>query len=332
MGYCKRNKNETYEYGTTPVFVGSTDKAADETYTYTFTGWDKEIAPVTGNVTYTAQYSKKFIDYTIEFVVEGEVVSSSTYHYGDVVKAPTAPTKEGNAQYSYIFTGWDSAVAQVTGNKTYTAVFEETVNEYDVSFVIDGETITNKVTYGSTATQPSLTKDGYTLSGWYTDSGFTNVYDFATTITENVTLYARWNAAYTTGAYTDTNGDVTLNFDAVNGSGNNDDRNRTVTIEEEDGTEIVSVTVTGTGRVTGGIFTNTTTETITVTNNSYTVTGDATSPIWGQWGLSKVEGGYTYTITIKYYKYTEDSTGNRVYETDANGDKVLYTATFTNIF
>ena len=329
---ANETKNETYEYGTTPAFVGSTNKAADETYTYTFTGWDKEIAPVTGNVTYTAQYSKKFIDYTIEFVVEGEVVSSSTYHYGDVVKVPTDPTKEGNAQYSYEFAGWDSAVTQVTGNKTYTAVFEETVNEYDVSFVIDGETTTNKVTYGSTATQPSLTKDGYTLDGWYTDNGYTTAYDFATTITENVTLYARWNAAYTTGAYTDTNGDVTLNFGAVNGSGNNDDRNRTVTIEEEDGTEIVSVTVTGTGRVTGGILTNTTTETITVTNNSYTVTGDATSPIWGQWGLSKVEGGYTYTITIKYYKYTEDSTGNRVYETDANGENVLYTTEFINIF
>lgn len=48
---------ETYEYGATPSFKGSTDKASDGCTTYTFDGWDKDILAVTGNVTYTAEYT-----------------------------------------------------------------------------------------------------------------------------------------------------------------------------------------------------------------------------------------------------------------------------------
>ena len=49
---------EDYQYGETPVFKGSTDKASDGCTTYTFAGWDKKIAAVTGNVTYTATYTQ----------------------------------------------------------------------------------------------------------------------------------------------------------------------------------------------------------------------------------------------------------------------------------
>ena len=48
---------ETYEEGTMPSFKGDTAKAADKEYTYTFAGWDKTLAAVTGDVTYTATYT-----------------------------------------------------------------------------------------------------------------------------------------------------------------------------------------------------------------------------------------------------------------------------------
>ena len=47
---------EVYEYGDWPYFTGSTNKEADGCISYTFTGWDKEIDYVYGDVTYTAQY------------------------------------------------------------------------------------------------------------------------------------------------------------------------------------------------------------------------------------------------------------------------------------
>ena len=48
---------EVYDYGATPSFKGNTDKAKDGCTAYTFDGWDKDLATVTGDVTYTAQYA-----------------------------------------------------------------------------------------------------------------------------------------------------------------------------------------------------------------------------------------------------------------------------------
>ena len=53
-----KTTTETYEEGETPTFKGSTDKAADDEYTYTFAGWSPEIESVKADATYTAQYTQ----------------------------------------------------------------------------------------------------------------------------------------------------------------------------------------------------------------------------------------------------------------------------------
>ena len=46
---------------------------------------------------------------------------------------------------------------------------------------------------GTAVSEPSTpTREGYTFEGWYTDRQFTNKYDFATLVTEDITLYAKW--------------------------------------------------------------------------------------------------------------------------------------------
>ena len=53
---------ETYEAGAMPSFSGSTDKVADDYFTYTFAGWNQEISAVNGDVTYVATYTKTAIE------------------------------------------------------------------------------------------------------------------------------------------------------------------------------------------------------------------------------------------------------------------------------
>lgn len=50
-------KTETLDYGTTPVAPETPAKPYDDDNHYTFKGWDKKIATVTGDVTYTAEFN-----------------------------------------------------------------------------------------------------------------------------------------------------------------------------------------------------------------------------------------------------------------------------------
>lgn len=74
-------------------------------------------------------------------------------------------------------------------------------NYYRVIFNSNGGSSINSqlIQYGKTATKPaSPTKQGtetltYTFVDWYSDSLLNCIFDFATPITSNITLYAKWN-------------------------------------------------------------------------------------------------------------------------------------------
>ena len=164
--------SETYIEGETPVYKFGTQKPADKEFTYTFLGWDKEIQPVFENITYTAQYEKKYIDYTYTWVVDGKEYSE-TYHYGDnaTFKEET-PTKESDEQYTYTFSGWDKDVSTVTGDEVVEAQFEKELRQYNISFVVDGVKTTESYYYGELPTyNGSLEKASegdyiFTFLGW----------------------------------------------------------------------------------------------------------------------------------------------------------------------
>lgn len=66
---------------------------------------------------------------------------------------------------------------------------------YTVSFETNGGSIIDsiKVKSNNTVTEPAMpVKNGFMFDGWYTDSGFTNLYDFNTKVSKNIILYAKW--------------------------------------------------------------------------------------------------------------------------------------------
>ena len=71
-----------------------------------------------------------------------------------------------------------------------------TLDVFTVTFNNQGkaENFTQQVDAGSKATVPTVpTTTGYTFAGWYTEAACTNPFDFSTTITEDITLYAKWD-------------------------------------------------------------------------------------------------------------------------------------------
>ena len=162
---------EEYKYGATPVHADPT-KAADMTYTYTFSGWDAEIVPATEAKTYTANFTPTYINYTVTFKAEnGDVISEKAdYHYGDTIVAPAALTKAADETYTYTFNGWNNAET-VTGNLEYTASFTA---EY-INYIIVFRNYTNTADilrvenyhFGDTVEVPAHSEnlEGYTY-GW----------------------------------------------------------------------------------------------------------------------------------------------------------------------
>ena len=150
--------------------------------------------------------------YTITFNSNGgSFVSSQFVKEGGYISKPTNPTKEG-----YVFAGWytNSSLtneyafnSSVWSNLTLYAKWEETQDKtYIVTFNSNGGTdvVSLTIKQGESAIKPSdPTKNGYTFAGWYSDFALTYAYNFSTSITSNITLYAKWDAIQVTPEETD---------------------------------------------------------------------------------------------------------------------------------
>ena len=142
--------------------------------------------------------------YTVTFNSNGgSEVKAQEVENGKTVAKPTNPTRDG-----YTFGGWytDSALTKeydfktvVTGNLTLYAKWnkaEEVVTKVTVTFNSNGgsEVVSQTVDKGAKVTAPgNPTKDGFTFGGWFTDEALTAPYNFESAVTDNLTLYAKWD-------------------------------------------------------------------------------------------------------------------------------------------
>ena len=163
-------------YGETPKFNGTTpQKEATDQYTYVFKGWSPDISEVTGDTTYNALFDTITNKYTVTWKNGDTVLQSGKVAYGTKPTYTGAtPTKAATAQYTYVFKSWSPAVSNVTGDATYTAVFDAVVNEYTVTWM-NGDTVlaTDSVPYGNmpvysgkTPVKEETSRYTYSFNGW----------------------------------------------------------------------------------------------------------------------------------------------------------------------
>lgn len=137
--------------------------------------------------------------YTVKFVSDHGSFADQTIEYGKLIDTGklTIPEVEG-----YTFDGWYADAAHttefdftqpITGDTTVYAKW--TANDYYVSFFTEhgAPPTSQNVKYNGTAKDPgTLTAEGYTFVGWYTDDTYSTEFDFTQPIKRNTTVYAKW--------------------------------------------------------------------------------------------------------------------------------------------
>ena len=148
--------------GAMPTYTGAIPtKAATAEYTYTFAGWTPEMVAVTGEATYTAQFTSTLNKYVITFVDwDGTILKSEEVDYNNAATAPENPTREG-----YDFIGWDKSFDHITENMTVTATYEigQTM-QYHLTFVNSEDEIFDQVITIKVPAAPLI--EGFTFVKW----------------------------------------------------------------------------------------------------------------------------------------------------------------------
>ena len=191
-------------YGTPYSFEkNDPTKDADAQYTYTFAGWaesanaesgtkEESLGTVKGDKTFYAAFSKTVNKYKVTWMSQdgSQALETDTdVEYGTPFSYYNAdPTKDQDAQYSYVFEGWadtpdqesgtkEENLGTVKGNKVFYAAFSKAPRKYTVTWMSqDGsqtlETDTN-VEAGSSfsynGTEPTKAATGiytYSFAGW----------------------------------------------------------------------------------------------------------------------------------------------------------------------
>jgi uncharacterized repeat protein (TIGR02543 family) len=185
----KAAANEGYTFQEWQVISGGVTVAEDK---FTLGKEDVKLKAVFKAVTYTVHFDPNGGEGTME---------DATVKYGEQLTLPecgfTAP--EGQE-----FDQWDAGKPgdkiDVTGDMTVKAQWKDAEppapQTFTVRFESNGGSAVEEQTVNEneTAQKPANpSKTGYAFAGWYSDKELTKAYDFASPVTADLTLYAKWN-------------------------------------------------------------------------------------------------------------------------------------------
>ena len=176
--------DENVQKGETPSYDGKTPtRANDETYSYTWSGWDPRVKPVNSNQTYTATYSYEKIksEYVIDFDLNG---GSSPSYKGPVACETFSKdvfffdcVKEGLNFRGWSYKGtkiFDEKGIQLANpalakNMTFTALYSRTAKMTITSNINGAGEFTGEGEYPYNAYVDISVKarEGYEFVGWY---------------------------------------------------------------------------------------------------------------------------------------------------------------------
>lgn len=137
--------------------------------------------------------------HTVSYYDGSRLLDSAGYYTGETY---TLMDGSGLNKTGYTFGGWGVSGNQTMGTSDVIRTVVWSPNTYEVVFHSDSATTQQSFTYDeATALNGSVTKPGYTLSGWATSSGGPKVYGVNETVKNltsamngKVDLYAVWQA------------------------------------------------------------------------------------------------------------------------------------------
>ena len=147
-------------------------------------------------------------EYTITFYIDGEAVDSIETSGNERLTLPAAPEKDDHTFEGWFFDNgtWQERLKANTYEETpltedvsVYAYYKkiggsepEQPQEYTVIFEVDHGTPIAPITTSRIDEEPQTTRYGYTFAGWYKDGGFVKKAVFPYEVTEDQTLYAKW--------------------------------------------------------------------------------------------------------------------------------------------
>ena len=163
-------------------------KASDEQFDYTFSGWDHELGQVKEDIVFHAEYQKTAHSYLVQFRIDGQIVETQNVLYGATPSAPQIPTdKPDDEQYHYHFVKWEPELTTaITQNTDIQAIFSKELIQHAVTFLDEAGNELHKiyVIHGQAAhipdEQPQKASDDsydYHFNGWENEAKLLSVTD-----------------------------------------------------------------------------------------------------------------------------------------------------------